>query len=63
MPSDMKIVVGRNFLNPPKIPPTKNQLHQQHVKHVNYEAFVWKNALEANQEVPEAHQPDWGMIV
>ena len=37
------------------------ELHQ-HVKHVNYKAFVWKSTLEANQEIPEADQHGWGVI-
>ena len=41
-----------------KIPPTKDELHQ-HVRHVNYQAFVWKIALEENQEIPDADQYGW----
>ena len=56
MTFDRKSVAGRSFLNLLKF------YQQKHVKRVNYEAFVWKNALEANQEIPEAHQHGWGVI-
>ena len=44
-----------------KIPPTKDDLHQR-VKRANYEAFVWKKALEANQEISESDQHGWSVI-
>ena len=39
---------GEKFPEPSKILPIKNKLHQ-HVKHVNYQTFVWQNALEASE--------------
>ena len=42
-----------------KIPPTKDELHQ-HVKRINCQAFVWTNAVEAKQDIPEADQHGWG---
>ena len=52
---------GEKFPEFSKIPPTKDEIYQ-HVKRVNYQAFVWKNALEANQEMSEAHQHGEGVI-
>ena len=52
---------GEKFPKPSKIPPTKDELHQ-HVKRVSYQVFLWKNALEANQEIPEADQHGWSVI-
>ena len=40
-----------------KIPPTKDALHQ-HVKRVNYQAFLWKNMLQAKQQILEVDQHD-----
>ena len=39
---------GEKFPKPSKIVPIKDKLHQ-HIKQGKYEAFVWKNALEAKQ--------------
>ena len=50
---------GEKFPEPSQIPPTKDEL-RQHVKCVNYKVFVWKSALEATQEVHEAHQHGCG---
>ena len=44
---------GEKFPEPSIIPPAKYELHQ-HVKRINYQAFVWKIALEENQEISEA---------
>ena len=52
---------GKKFPEPSKIPPTKEHLHQ-HVRRVNYQAFLWKNALEANQEIPDADQHGWDAV-
>ena len=46
---------GEKFPKPSKIVPIKDKLHQ-HIKQGKYEAFVWKNALEANEEIREADQ-------
>ena len=51
---------GEKFPKPP-ISPTKDNLHQ-HIKRVNYQAFIWQNALEANQEILEADQNGWYVI-
>ena len=48
------------FPEPSKIPSTKDNLHQ-HVKHVSYEAFVQKNALEAKQEILDTNPHDWNV--
>ena len=45
----------KKFPEPSKFPPTEDMLHQ-HIKHVNYPIFIQKNAVEANQEIPEANQ-------
>ena len=58
MTFDMKNVEGRNFLNILKFYQTKNKLHQ-HAKHVNFQAFVWKNALEANEEIRTTDKHGW----
>ena len=52
---------GKKFPEPSKIPPTKDGF-RQHVKRVNYQAFVWKGALEANQEITETDQYGWDLI-
>ena len=52
---------GQRFPEPSKISPAIEELHQ-HVKRVNYRAFVQKNALEANQEILEADQRSWDAI-
>ena len=46
---------GKKFPKPSKFPPIKDKLNQ-HDNHANYEALVWKNALEAKLEIPEADQ-------
>ena len=51
---------GEKFPEPSKTPPIKDEL-RQHVKRVNYQAFVWKTALEANQETPETDQHGWAV--
>ena len=46
---------------PSKIPPTKHKLHQ-HVKHVNYEAVVRKNALKQCKEFLDVNQHGGGVM-
>ena len=60
---DLKNVTmwGEKFHEPSKIPTIKEKLHQ-HVKHINYKAFVWKNTLEAKHGIPEADQHGWNVI-
>ena len=49
---------GEKFPKHSKILPTKNKLHQ-HAKHVNFQALVWKNALEANEEIRTTDKHGW----
>ena len=60
MTFDMKSVAGRNFLNLLKF-------HQQRTSYINMldastTKHVWKNVLEANQEIPGADQHDWDVV-
>ena len=52
---------GKKFPEPSEILSTKDGL-DQHVKCINYQEFVWKNAFEANQKIPEADQHSWSGI-
>ena len=52
---------GEKFPETSKIPATKDELHQ-HVKRINLQVVVWKNASEADEKIPEADQHDWGGI-
>ena len=52
---------GEKFPEPSKTPPTQDELHQ-HIKRVNYQTFVWKNALEVNTEISGADQHGWDVI-
>ena len=49
------------FPETPKIRTTKDELHQ-HVKSAKYQAFAWKNELEAKQEIPDPDQHGCGVI-
>ena len=52
---------GVKFPETSKIRTNKGELHQ-HVKCVHYQAFAWKNALEAKQETPNSDQYGCGVI-
>ena len=52
---------GKKFPEPSEILSTKDGL-DQHVTCINYQEFVWKNAFEANQKIPEADQHSWSGI-
>ena len=54
-------ICGEKFPKPSKILSTKDELYQ-HVKRVNYQATFRKNALEVNQEIPEADQHGWDVM-
>ena len=44
------------------LPPTSDSL-QQHIKRGNYQAYVWKKALEATQNLPSPKGLGWKILV
>lgn len=36
--------------------------NEGYAKFANYQTFIWKNALETNQEIPEADHQGWSRI-
>lgn len=49
-----------NFPEPNKLPPTEDEI-RQHVKRANYQAFVWKRALEVNPNIESPVGHGWCM--
>ena len=52
---------SKQFPDPPKIPQTRDEL-RQHVKRVNYQAFIWKKALEVEPLIPNADGYAWDYV-
>ena len=47
-----------NMLEPHQLPPTKDEL-TQHIICANYQAYVWKRALETNLDIPSPIGHGW----
>ena len=47
-----------NVPEPNKLPPTEDEL-RQHIKRANYQAFVWKRALDVNPNIPSPVGNGW----
>ena len=53
-----KKICSKNTPDPASLPPTKDEL-VQHAKRANYQAFIWKRALEMNPELPGPDGYGW----
>ena len=52
---------GKEFPDPTRLPPTKDEL-KQHIQRSNYQALVWKNALEIEPDMPDPDGHGWELV-
>ena len=51
---------GKKLPEPTRLPPTKDEL-KQHVLRSNYQAFIWKRALEGEPAIPDPDGYGWDL--
>ena len=49
------------FPEPCRMPPTSDEL-RQYVKRANYQAFIWKKALEIDPKIPDPERHGWELV-